>query len=136
MRSRLAVTPRDGLRPPDAYGLISPDRYRLRALARLSLPELVRGRVRGGTSSITQFMPVIERTLSRISSRRRDALGLVRGAALDEHRGRFLAARRGDREGGDVARLKPGNCSTAHSISCGQWFLPLMMIMSLARPTM
>ena len=36
----------------------------MRALARLSLPELVRGRVRGGTSSIRQFMPVIERVLS------------------------------------------------------------------------
>ena len=32
--------------------------------------------------------------------------------------------------------LKPGSCSTAHSMSCGQWFLPLMMIMSFARPTM
>ena len=34
----------------------------MRALARLSLPELVRGKVRGGTSSITQFMPVTDRT--------------------------------------------------------------------------
>ena len=75
---------------------------------RLSLPELVRGSVRGGTSSTTQFMPVIARTRSRIVVAQPAALVVVGGAALDEHRRRFLAARRGDREGGDVAGLEAG----------------------------
>jgi hypothetical protein len=108
----------------------------LPALARLSLPEEVRGRVRGGTSSTTQFMPVIERTLSRISVAQLDAFVRIGGAAVDQHGRHFLARFGLDGEGGDVAGLKPGSCSTAHSMSCGQWFLPLMMIMSLARPTM
>src|SRR3546814_20043480 len=38
----------------------------------------------------------------------RGALGVVAGAALDEHSRRFLAARRGDREGGHVARVEAG----------------------------
>src|SRR3546814_3857271 len=47
---------------------------------RLNLPELVRGRVRGGISSTRQFMPVIARTRSRIVSRSamRSASSLVR----------------------------------------------------------
>ncbi len=49
--------------------MISPSRYSFRAFARLNFPEEVRGRVRGGTSSMTQFMPVTDRTRSRISSR-------------------------------------------------------------------
>src|SRR3546814_14996821 len=39
-----------------ASGWISPARYWARALDRLSLPELVRGRVRGGISSTRQFI--------------------------------------------------------------------------------
>jgi hypothetical protein len=62
------------------------------ALARLSLPELVRGSVRGGTSSTTQFMPVIERTLSRIwSCRRRRVSSRILGPV--ELRPRRLAER-------------------------------------------
>src|SRR3546814_13040764 len=63
-----------------AKGWISPARYCARAFERLNLPELVRGRVRGGISSIRQFMPVIVRKRSRIVSRgaMRSATSLVR----------------------------------------------------------
>ena len=50
---------------------MSPLRYRLRALVRDSLPDEVRGSERGGISSTTGEMPVMARTRSLMSSRRR-----------------------------------------------------------------
>ena len=91
---------------------------------------------RGGTSSTTQCMPVMARTRSRISSRSRarSALSDVRHwtstAGVSSPPWVVMA------KAAMSPALKPGSCSTAHSMSCGQWFLPLMMIMSLARPTM
>ena len=96
----------------------------------------VRGNVRGGTSSTTQVMPVSRRTLARISSRRRvrSSMSVVR------HWTRTAGASSPFEVVIEKAAmspaLKPGSCSIAHSMSCGQWFLPLTMIMSLARPTM
>src|SRR3546814_15138161 len=80
----------------------------IRALDRLSFPELVRGSVRGGTSSTTQFMPVIERTLSRISSRRRLRSALSEVRQWTSTAGVSSPPRRGDWEGGNAARLESG----------------------------
>src|SRR3546814_17551593 len=62
-------------------------------------------------------------------------LRVVGSPAVDEHRRRFLPPGVVIEKAAMSPALNPGSCSTAHSISCGHWFLPLMMIMSLARPT-
>ncbi len=71
---------------------MSPLRYRLRALARLSLPELVRGSVRGGISSITAVHAGDRPDALADFVAQAQPLGIVAAAALDEDGGGLLTA--------------------------------------------
>ena len=77
-------------------------------MTRDSLPELVRGRVRGGTSSTTGRDPGDRADALADLVAQAAALAGVGHPAVDEDRGRLLARRAGDGEGGDVAGLEAG----------------------------
>jgi hypothetical protein len=104
------------------------------ALARLSLPEEVRGSAAAparpppdgpGSSALFSATAVFSLALDRIGH-----------AAMHQNGGGFLARFGFKAEGGNVALMEAGQLFHRPFDVLGQWFLPLMMIMSLARPTM